>query len=76
MTVDVDGTSAIARFWPIMTNVERKIASSETTRVRVGDGPASTSSIQTANVVIASAIGSFGEGFQAPETCRSSRKDI
>ena len=37
------------RFWPIMTNVDRKIASSETIRVSLGHGSDSTSSIQHAN---------------------------
>ena len=37
------------RFWPIITNVDRKIASSETTRVNVGQGFFSNTNIQTAN---------------------------
>jgi hypothetical protein len=36
-------------FCPIITNVERKIASSETTNVSVGHGPPSATNIQTAN---------------------------
>ena len=37
------------RFWPIITNVDRKIASSETTRVNVGHGLFSNTTIHTAN---------------------------
>jgi hypothetical protein len=61
---------ASARFWLISTNVERKIASRETTRVSVGHGLRSrtsihrpkaaawmyTNGIDPANVVMASAI--------------------
>ena len=39
---------AAARFWPIITKVDRKMASRETTRVRVGQGLRSANSIQTA----------------------------
>ena len=37
------------RFWPIITNVDRKIASSETTSVSVGHGLFSKNSIHSAN---------------------------
>jgi len=37
------------RFWPIMTNVDRKIASSDTISVSVGHGLASMNSIQREN---------------------------
>jgi hypothetical protein len=40
------------RFCPIMTNVDRKMASSETTKVSVGQGLFSTRSIQTTNARI------------------------
>jgi hypothetical protein len=33
--------------WPIITKVEKKIASSETTRVRLGHGLSSTMTIHT-----------------------------
>lgn len=36
------------RFWPIIMNVERKIASSDTTSVSVGHGLPSASTIHTA----------------------------
>ena len=42
------GTAA-CRFWPIITKVDRKIASSETTNVSVGHGLFSRSSIHSAN---------------------------
>ena len=38
------------RFWPIITKVDKKIASSDTIRVSVGQGLDSTNSIQTANI--------------------------
>ena len=41
--------NADCRFWPIMTNVDRKIASSETMNVNVGQGLFSNNSIYTAN---------------------------
>ena len=37
------------RFWPIMTKVDRKIASSDTISVSVGHGLDSMNSIQTVN---------------------------
>ena len=39
---------AAARFWPIITKVDRKIASSDTTRVSVGQGLLSKTSIHAA----------------------------
>ncbi len=39
----------VRRFWLIITNVDRKIASSETIRVRVGHGFCSIRVIQTTN---------------------------
>src|SRR5690242_17030965 len=41
--------NAAWRFWPIITKVDKKIASRETTRVSVGHGDRSRNSIQTAN---------------------------
>jgi hypothetical protein len=43
---------AAARFCPIITNVDRKIASSETTSVSVGQGLFSTNSIHTAKTAM------------------------
>nr|WP_232524853.1 hypothetical protein [Nocardioides mangrovicus] len=46
---DLASSKAAERFWAIITKVERKIASSDTTSVSVGHGLFSTTSIHTPN---------------------------
>jgi hypothetical protein len=45
-------TTAACRFCPIITKVDRKIASSETTSVSVGQGFSSATSIHTAKTTM------------------------
>ena len=45
--------NSACRFWPIITKVDKKIASSDTTRVSVGQGLRSSTIIHTVNATTA-----------------------